>query len=145
MTSASEPTRIDFHSNVSDPIHYACRLIRKARAANCRLVVYHPEAALLQQLSHALWTLDDSAFLPHVMADDPCAPQTPVIFCQRDLQLSPHFELLLNLSSSVPPQLSLFGRMIEIVPSTAQATALGRERYRGYQQQGFTLFHHVAN
>ncbi|HEX2530741.1 MAG TPA: DNA polymerase III subunit chi, partial [Burkholderiaceae bacterium] len=32
-------TRIDFHSNVPDKTAYACRLVRKARAANCRIVI----------------------------------------------------------------------------------------------------------
>ena len=85
MASASEKTRIDFHSNVADKLNYACRLIRKARAANCKVIVYHPVQQELQRIDAALWTLEDTGFLPHVMAEDPLANVTPIILSQGKL------------------------------------------------------------
>ncbi|MFZ6691693.1 DNA polymerase III subunit chi [Undibacterium sp. SXout20W] len=144
MASASEKTRIDFHSNVADKLNYACRLIRKARAANCKVIVYHPVQQELQRIDAALWTLEDTGFLPHVMAEDPLANVTPIILSQGKLEQSPHFELLVNLSTSTPENFDLFARMIEIVSSEAEETALGRERYRYYHHQAYTLSHNVA-
>ena len=72
-------TRIDFHSNVSDRIAYACRLTRKARAADCRIVVLAQDSAQLRELDEALWRFSDLDFLPHVDAGDPLAARTPII------------------------------------------------------------------
>ena len=138
-------TRIDFHSNVADKLHYTCRLIRKAYAAGCPLVVFHPDRRILQQLDQALWTLGEAEFLPHVMADDALAVQTPVILSHSQLAGSPHFELLINLSSDTPDHFSGFSRVIEIVSQDPEETAAGRDRYRYYQQQGYALSHHVAS
>ncbi|MBC3862620.1 DNA polymerase III subunit chi [Undibacterium jejuense] len=144
MASASEKTRIDFHSNVADKLNYTCRLIRKARAANCKIVVFHPDRQVLQSIDTALWTLEDTAFLPHVMADDVLASVTPVILSNGELEQSPHFELLVNLSTYSPENFELFARMIEIISSDHEETKLGRERYRQYHQQAFPLSHNVA-
>jgi len=147
MASASDhsaKTRIDFHSNVADKLNYTCRLIRKARAANCKVIVFHPERQVLQNIDAALWTLDDTGFLPHVMADDVLAVVTPIVLSQGELEQSPHFELLINLSTGTPANFELFARMIEIVSSDKEDTELGRERYRQYHQQAFPLSHNVA-
>ncbi|MFZ6848300.1 DNA polymerase III subunit chi [Undibacterium sp. RuRC25W] len=144
MASVSEKTRIDFHSNVADKLNYACRLIRKARGANCQIVVYHPDRRVLQQIDAALWTMEEIGFLPHVMADDPLANVTPIILSHENLEQSPHFELLVNLSASTPEHFGLFPRMIEIVSSQAEDTNAGRERYRYYHQQAYPLSHNVA-
>ena len=144
MASASEKTRIDFHSNVADKLNYACRLIRKARHAQCKVVVYHPDREELQRIDAALWTLEDIGFLPHVMADDPLASVTPIILSQGNLENSPHVELLVNLSASTPDNFEVFARMIEIVSSEPADTNAGRERYRYYHQQAFPLSHNVA-
>jgi len=137
-------TRIDFHSNVADKLHYACRLIRKARAANSQVVVYHDDLAVLRHLDEALWTISEADFLPHVMADDVLASMTPIILSNTHLDQSPHFELLVNLSTAVPEHFSRFVRMIEIVSGEQQDTQAARERYRYYQQQGHSLNHNVA-
>lgn len=136
--------RIDFHSNVADKINYACRLIRKARAADCQMVVYHHDRAQLQRLDQALWALSDEDFLPHVMLGDPLAAMTPVILSADDAAACPHYELLINLSAVTPANFQRFQRMIEIVSDEEQDRLAGRERYRSYQQQEHNLTHTVA-
>ena len=58
-------TRIDFHSNVSDRIAYACRLTRKARHADAQVVLF-VAAPELEALDEALWRFSEQDFLPHV-------------------------------------------------------------------------------
>lgn len=137
-------TRIDFHSNVADKIAYACRLARKARAANCNAVIVGADRGQLAALDEALWTFSDQDFLPHVMADDALATQTPVILATNDTQDFPHYQILINLAPETPAQFSRFERMLEIVSSDAQDKTAGRERYRFYQQRGYPLTHFVA-
>lgn len=138
-------TRIDFYSNVPDKLLYACRLVRKARAANCRLIVFGQDGAQLAQFDEALWTFSDTDFLPHVMADDPLAAQTPVLLADAGMTDLPHHELMINLSSQTPPDFARFERLLEIVSTEEEDKAAGRERYSYYKQRGYPLSHFVAD
>lgn len=138
-------TRVDFHSQVSDKIHYTCRLIRKARAANCQIFVLSQDEAQAQILDQALWHFSATDFLPHVMLDDALAAQTPILISANPIAPSPHKDLLINLSQTVPAQYQNFLRVIEIVSSEEQDANAGRQRFRLYQQQGIKPTHIVAN
>jgi DNA polymerase III subunit chi len=138
-------TRIDFHSNVPDKIAYSCRLARKARAANCRVVLLTHDRADLMKLDQALWTFSELEFLPHVPADDPLAAQTPIVLTDRDDGELPHHHILINLSARTPAHFARFERMFEIVASDEADKAAGRERYSFYKQRGYPLTHHVAD
>ncbi|MGE5651805.1 DNA polymerase III subunit chi [Noviherbaspirillum sp. UKPF54] len=138
-------TRIDFHSNVPDKLGYACRLVRKARAANCRIVVLTRDSADLAALDQQLWTFSELDFLPHVIAGDPLAASTPVILADSDDADLPHHHVLINLSARTPAHFARFERMFEIISSDDDDRLAGRERYRFYQQRGYPLTHHVAD
>ncbi|MHA0111057.1 DNA polymerase III subunit chi, partial [Klebsiella pneumoniae] len=88
-----------FHSNVPQKIAYVCRLVRKARASGATLVLRTPDRAELQQLDQALWSFSEQDFLPHVMAGDPLAAQTPIILTADDSADLPHHQILINLGS----------------------------------------------
>jgi DNA polymerase-3 subunit chi len=136
-------TRIDFHSNVPDKIAYACRLVRKARAANCQIVMFTDDRRQLAALDEALWTFSDLDFVPHVMADNTLAAQTPVILSASDTADLPHHQILVNLSTAAPAHFARFERLFEIVSSEDADKSAGRERYRFYQQRGYPLTHFV--
>lgn len=138
-------TRIDFYSNVPDKLAYACRLVRKARAAECRVVLLTRDRNELARLDQALWTFSEQEFLPHVPAGDPLAATTPVILTDSDSADLPHYQLLINLSASTPAHFARFERMLEIISSDDADKAAGRERYRFYQQRGYPLTHFVAD
>lgn len=137
-------TRIDFHSDVPDKIAYTCRLVRKARAANCRVVLLTRDSDELAALDEALWTFSQLDFLPHATADDALAPSTPIILTHSDTAEVPHHEVLINLSGNTPAHFARFERMIEIVCAQDDDRTAGRERYRFYQQRGYPLKHFVA-
>jgi DNA polymerase-3 subunit chi len=137
-------TRIDFHSNVPDKIAYACRLVRKARAANSRMVLLAQDPSQLAALDQALWTFSEHDFLPHVVAGSELAAQTPVILTEADDAELPHHDVLVNLSARTPASFARFERMIEIVSAAEEDKAAGRERYKFYQQRGYPLTHFVA-
>lgn len=139
-------TRVDFHSNIPDKVGYACRLVRKARTANARVVVL-ADPAQLAALDDALWSFSELDFIAHVMADDALAGQTPVILADSaaaPVNL-PHHEILINLTLQPPADFARFERLFEIVSTTADDIATGRERYRFYQQRGYPLTHSVAD
>ncbi len=136
-------TRIDFHSNVPDKFHYACRLVRKARAADGKIVL-KAERADLAALDAALWTFSAAEFLPHVQAGDALAAQTPVILTDDDAAELPHHHILINLSATPAAQFTRFERLIEIVGADKADVESGRQRYSFYKRQGYQLNHHVV-
>ncbi|MEO0317173.1 MAG: hypothetical protein RL404_850 [Pseudomonadota bacterium] len=137
-------TRIDFHTNIPDKIGYACRLVRKARGADQKVVVY-ADPDQLAALDAALWTFSEQDFLPHVMAGDELAAQTPVILTDDDDAPLPHHQVLVNLAPHAPAHFARFERMFEIVSTDEDDKLSGRERYRQYQQRGYPLTHFVAD
>lgn len=139
-------TRIDFHTNVPDKVAYACRLVRKAWAANNRVVLMTDDAAQLAELNAAMWTFSATDFLPHVLADDALAAHTPILLTDNDEAELPHThkELLVNLSRRAPSQMKQFARMIEVISSEEVDAAAGRKRYVAYKQQDYPLTHFVA-
>jgi len=137
-------TRVDFHSKVPDKLLYACRLIRKARAADMRVVVFTRDREQLNALDEALWTFSEQDFLPHVSANDPLASQTPVILSDDAEAALPHHQILINLSGQTPAHFARFERLFEIISTDEVDLAAGRERYRQYQQRGYPLTHFVA-
>ena len=137
-------TRIDFHSNVPDKIAYACRLVRKALSAQNQIVLLTDDANQLAELDAALWNFSSVDFLPHVLASDPLAAQTPIILTDNDEADLPHTDLLVNLSRRTPNNVGQFKRMIEVISSNEEDAAAGRKRYVAYKQQDYPLTHFVA-
>jgi DNA polymerase-3 subunit chi len=138
-------TRIDFHSHIPDKIQYACRLARKARANDCRIVLLAPDRSQLATLDEALWTFSEQDFLPHVSAGDPLAAQTPIVLTDSDEAELPHHQVLINLSGTTPRNFARFERMFEIVSTDEADIVASRERYRFYKTRGYPLTHFVAD
>lgn len=138
-------TRIDFHSNVPNKLAYACRLVRKARAAQCKIVLLGKDRNELAQLDQLLWSFSEQDFLPHVHAGDPLAAQTPVILTDSEAVDLPHHHVLINLSGTTPEHFARFERMFEIISSDEADKTAGRDRYRFYKERGYPLSHFVAD
>jgi DNA polymerase-3 subunit chi len=133
-------TRIDFHTNVGDPLAYACRLARKAYASGRALVVL-AEPQRLAAFDEQLWTFAPLEFVPHCMAKSPLAQETPVVLAS-DLNDVPHHQVLVNLGAPVPAQFARFERLIEIVGNEGDELAAGRERFRFYRDRGYAIETH---
>ena len=138
-------TRIDFHSKIPDKLSYACRLIRKAQAGNTKLVVLAEDREQLNNIDSLLWTFSEQDFLPHVIAGDSLAAQTPIILTDDCEKALPHHHALVNLSRRTPEFFARFERMFELVSNDEQDLVAGRERYKYYQERGYPLTHHVAD
>jgi DNA polymerase-3 subunit chi len=137
-------TRIDFHTNITDKLSYACRLARKAYGARARLVLLAEDAAQAAALDQALWSLSETDFLPHVMAGDALAAQTPIIVTESEDAELPHHEMLINLTRRTPAGFARFQRVFEIISTDEDDAAAGRKRYVAYKQQSYPLTHFVA-
>ncbi|WP_277186285.1 DNA polymerase III subunit chi [Caballeronia sp. BR00000012568055] len=133
-------TRIDFHTNVGDPLAYACRLARKAYASGTALIVL-AEPRRLAAFDEQLWTFQPLEFVPHCLAKSPHAQDTPVVLTSN-LDDAPHHQVLVNLGAPVPAQFARFERLIEIVGGDEDELASGRERFRFYRDRGYAIETH---
>ncbi len=144
--------RIDFHSNVSDKLKYACRLTRKIWSATpagepVRHIVMVGEKADLKKLDELLWTFSAVDFLPHCFIDDEAAMDTPILlsddFLSPALSQLPHADVLIHLGmrmpSDVPGLLARFPRVVEVVTINEAERLAGRERYKAYRDLGHEL------
>lgn len=134
-------TRIDFHFNTPDKLGYSCRLVRKAYRAGKRMLIYSDSAAQLAELDQALWTFSSHDFIPHVMAGDPLAPETPVVLSSSDPLEADH-DLMINLGSALPPGYARFDRLIELVSTDEQDRAHARSRLVFYRARGYPIETH---
>jgi DNA polymerase-3 subunit chi len=137
-------TRIDFHTNIPDKVSYVCRLARKAYGAKARLVLLAEDATQAAQLNDALWTLSDTDFLPHVLAGDPLAAQTPIVITASDTEPMPHYDMLINLTRTTPADFARYARVFEIISTDEDDAAEGRKRYVAYKKLAHPLTHFVA-
>ena len=137
-------TRIDFHTNISDKVAYACRLARKAYGARGRLVLLAEDAAQAGALDAALWTVGDTDFLPHAMAGAALAAQSPIIVTDSLEGEFPHYDMLVNLTRATPQLVDRFQRVFEIISTDEEDAAAGRTRYVAYKRQSYPLTHFVA-
>lgn len=132
--------RVDFHFNVEHRLQYACRVVRRARAADHRVLLYSRDADRLARMDAALWTFSALDFLPHVYAGSPLAERTPVLLANGLGAAAPACPVLVNLDDDVPPELpALKGRverLIEIVSREEDDRRRARERFRLYREAG---------
>lgn len=108
-----------------------------------RVMVYTPDAALIEQLDALLWTFSPTSFVPHcgIHDDEQLIHVTPVILSDR-VQSDDHFDVLLNLHHQHPPAFDRFKRLIEIAGVSHEDKLVARERYRFYKDAGYDIQHY---
>ena len=79
--------------------------------------------------------------MPHAIYAEGNAAGQPVLLGQ-DIEPEGSDDVLINLSSEVPSFFSRFSRVVEPVAADDSARAAARERYRYYQDRGYTLNTH---
>ena len=134
-------TTIDFYFNAPDRLQIACRLAAKAMADGKRMLVYAPDAEAAAKLDKLMWTWPATGFVPHVAADDPLAPDTPVLISRLD-DAPPDCPVLLNLAGECPPHFASFERLLEIVGLEEADKQAGRSRYKLYRSRGYAIASH---
>lgn len=137
--------KIDFHFNVKNRIHYACRVVRKALSLKMRVAVWCSDAHRLDFFSRQLCSFEPTGFYPHVNAEDRLAAQTPVV-SHTDAALLPSRDVLLLLDDAVPANyqelFTRFGRVIDVVGDTENERVSARERFVTYRRAGLSPVAH---
>lgn len=134
-------TSIDFYFNAADRLQVACRLAGKALAQKKRLLVFAPDPVLAQKVDRMLWTWPATGFVPHCLAEDPLAADTPVIIATEP-ETVPACDILLNLAAECPPRFESYDRVLEIVSTGDEDRGAGRVRFKFYRDRGFQIASH---
>lgn len=134
-------TRIDFYTQVDDKLHFAGKLCAKALVQKLKVNVYVPDSALATRFERLLWADNATSFMPHCRAEDPLAPQTPILIHTQEGALL-HDTLLINLNHVWPSFFSRFQRVIEIVSTDSGDASAARDRFRFYRDRGYAIQSH---
>ncbi|HJQ61645.1 MAG TPA: DNA polymerase III subunit chi, partial [Burkholderiales bacterium] len=134
-------TQIDFYTHVEDKLRTACRLAAKAYSADLRVMVSCTDADIAGRFDRMLWTAPAISFIPHCMASDRLAPETPIVIDYLGTEPA-HDQVLLNLKTEWPPLFSRFRRLIEIVSTEDEDRRLARERFKFYRDRGYEIRTH---
>jgi DNA polymerase-3 subunit chi len=139
--------QVSFYSDAADPLHYACRLLRRAIASGKPVGVCVPPAQA-QRLDELLWSFDAAEFIPHRRWQGATGGATPSVpgevLLVADAAALPHRGLLLNLADDLPNDALQFERVLEVIGQAPERVQAGRARYRVYQQSGAKLDHFSA-
>ena len=135
--------QVSFYSDAADPLHFACRLIRRALASG-KPVGVCVAPAQGAQLDELLWSFDAAEFIPHRRWDGVAPPVPGEVLLVADAALLPHRGLLLNLAEDMPSGALEFERVLEVIGNDSARVRAGRARYRVYQQAGAKPDHFSA-
>lgn len=136
-----------FLTGVSDVLDYACRLLRKKYREGGRVAVYGPPP-LLQRLDQALWVAEALDFTPHVWLRPGSALPPAATVARTPLWLLSGpvaglaCEFGVNLGLADQDLAAAHPRLAEVVGTSDDEVAAGRERWRRYKAQGHTLSNH---
>jgi DNA polymerase-3 subunit chi len=137
--------QVDFHSGVTAPVPFACRLLRKAWRQGVAVLVAAPPDTL-DALDRELWTFEAQEFVPHLRVRpgqtvDAALQRTPIWLCHGELP-KPCPKVVVNLGADLPDGGEPFDRIIEIVPIDGEERQRARARWRAYEASGWTIRHH---
>lgn len=137
------PQQVSFYSDAADPLHFTCRLIRRALASG-KPVGVCAAAADAARLDELLWSFDATEFIAHRRWDGTTPTAPGEVLLVDDASRLPHRSLLLNLSEDMPGDAFGFERVLEVVGCEPDVVRSGRLRYRAYKQAGAVLDHFSA-
>jgi DNA polymerase-3 subunit chi len=139
-------TEVQFHFNVPDRLHYACRLLRKALKSGARGVAVTGPGPTLAALDKLLWVFDPQEFVPHLLLRDGQAPaarmaRTPIWLVPRAEMAAQH-PVLVHLGDEPAAGFESFERLVEIVATDEAGREAARRRWKHYAARGYAIQKH---
>lgn len=143
-------TRVDFYILKQNAARerFVCRLTEKVYKQGRKIVLHTDDEAAAAALDELLWTWRQGSFIPHELyGDGGGGEDCPVWVNHATEPAGGQHDVLINLGNAAEPPhfFSRFERVAEIVDANAQTAPAARQRYRFYQQRGYSLqTHHIA-
>lgn len=136
-------TRIDFYELKSgrfNPDQLLCQLSLKAHQNKQRVLLLTETENDSLRLDKALWTFDDTNFIPHAINDTNPALNSINIYHQT--QANERYDILINTNNQVPEHIGQFSRVIELVHEHNKEIA--RQHFRYYKDRGYPINHNTV-
>jgi len=119
------------------PLRLVCELVRKAYDAELWILILARDTAQAEELDDLLWDMGEDAYLPHQIAgQDEEDELTPILIAGPTFD-APLRSIVINLRDT--PVTGDIERVLEVVPADPAARGPLRERWKHYQNTGFTL------
>lgn len=136
--------RVDFTFGATNRFRTSCEMLQTHYQKGRKLMVYLSDQRALAHFNRFLWGFQPTAFVPHALASDSIAAQTPIILCKNKKEITQAQEWLdnpwlLNLDHELPPVFPQSQRILEVVSTEEQCRQQARQRWRAYQAQGCEL------
>ena len=130
--------RIEFYvlstATPTERLRAACQLAMKAWRAGLPVFLRGSDAQQCSEVDELLWRFKAESFVPHSLYQDDA--QAPVVI-GLDEEPSSAQGVLINLGSTLSPQVERFSRVIEIVNQEPDLLTACRENFRSYRQRGY--------
>lgn len=123
----------------------ASRLANKLQRMAQKALIVTESSADTAALDSTLWSFSDTSFVAHDRLDEVTPLSSVHIGEQNDVTpaiLETAYDVLINVSSTVPLFNHHFARIAEIVDADEDAKQAARARYKRYQSEGFELKTH---
>ncbi|MDX2300082.1 MAG: DNA polymerase III subunit chi [Xanthomonadaceae bacterium] len=125
---------------LEQPLLLVCELAKRALAAGQATLILARDDEQAEALDALLWEFDENAYLPHQIAGtDEDDDVTPLLIVPPGA-VSADRPLVINLRDEIAP--GQYERVLEVVPADPAAREPLRQRWRAYQERGFTLNKH---
>ena len=134
-------TEISFYTFAADRLAVLRQLAAKAYGQKRNVLIHTADPALAENVDRMLWANPPLSFLPHCRDSGALARQTPILIGVNVDSLA-KADVLINLDDNHPAQFSRFDRVLEIVTTDEEDRARGRQRYRFYQERGYSIKTH---
>ncbi|OHC20222.1 MAG: DNA polymerase III subunit chi [Pseudomonadales bacterium RIFCSPHIGHO2_02_FULL_60_43] len=118
----------------AERLRAACQLAMKAWRAGLPVFLRGSDAQQCSEVDELLWRFKAESFVPHSLYQDDA--HAPVVIGQ-DEEPSIAQGVLINLGSTLSPQVERFSRVIEIVNQEPDLLTACRENFRSYRQRGY--------
>ncbi|MDX1810797.1 MAG: DNA polymerase III subunit chi [Gammaproteobacteria bacterium] len=141
-------TQVDFYilnnAGLAGLENYTCKLVEKAFHRGHRIFILTANQDQSERLNKLLWTFNDRSFVPHVLAEDDLASDTPIHISHLSRNTSIN-DVLVNLKPELVENFDRFSRIAEIVGGDDQQKQAARMRYREYQKHQCQVATHEVN
>lgn len=135
-------TQIHFTFNTQDRLRAACEIAARRYRRGERLDIYCSASESLATFDELLWQYSPTAFVPHLHAAHPSAQQTLILLHDDPEQLRAPW--VLNLDGQCVPHAERFAHVVEVVSTSENERAAGRQRWREYKAAGHMIVQHDA-
>jgi DNA polymerase-3 subunit chi len=121
---------------------FACKLVEKAYRNGDFPYVLTGSPEVSQQLDDLLWTFRAGSFIPHQIYNGELPELEKLILIGANQPPEPWRKTIINLSPHCPDDFMTAQRILEIIDDHEETKALGRSRFRHYQQAGIEIVTH---